>query len=387
MSRNRQIYQCDALLLNDGTDAPNATIPSGNMLQLHRVQDGNFGYTIAKEDVNQWGQLGRIDTVALTSPDVSADFTYFLHNLNNEVSLGFHVSNDFTESFTKNLLSSADTNPLKASVLSGRNYAILTSEEGLDANIQGFPEGNEASVISIGKAYLSDYSIEASVGSIPTASFSIKGSNQRSEVLTVPSGQVLEISSPFANEAGQAPTKMNVDVSATSVTMNPYVDNADPVLPSALRPGDILLDLQDPSVLTDFSDALPGSSAHVQSFSMNIPFSRTPLERLGNTFAFAEEIDFPIQITVNISAIVADLKSGSVFDELTNPTSNDLGITFKGKDGAAVMKYIIKDAQIESESLSQSIGSNKTVDLTFTAQVGGPNDVNAGVFVSGVALP
>ena len=51
------------------------------------------------------------------------------------------------------------------------------------------------------------------------------------------------------------------------------------------------------------------------------------------------------------------------------------------------MKYIIKDAQIESESLSQSIGSNKTVDLTFTAQVGGPNDVNAGVFVSGVTLP
>ena len=124
-----------------------------------------------------------------------------------------------------------------------------------------------------------------------------------------------------------------------------------------------------------------------QSFSVNIPFSRTPLERLGNTFAYAEEIDFPIQVTVNISAIVADLKSGSVYEELLNPTSKDLGVTFKRKDGTDIMKYLIKGAQIESESMSQSIGSQKTVDLTFTAQVGGPKDTNAGVFVSGAAIP
>ena len=47
------------------------------------------------------------------------------------------------------------------------------------------------------------------------------------------------------------------------------------------------------------------------------------------------------------------------------------------------MKYEIKGAQIQSESFSSSIGSNKSVDLTFATSIGGPNDLLNGVFVSG----
>ena len=45
--------------------------------------------------------------------------------------------------------------------------------------------------------------------------------------------------------------------------------------------------------------------------------------------------------------------------------------------------YTIKGAQLEGESFSSSIGDNKTVDLTFTAQVGGPEDTDNGIFISG----
>jgi hypothetical protein len=48
------------------------------------------------------------------------------------------------------------------------------------------------------------------------------------------------------------------------------------------------------------------------------------------------------------------------------------------------MIYVLKKAKLDSESFSSSIGSNKTVDLTFSTQIGGPNDTGNGVFVSGI---
>jgi hypothetical protein len=46
--------------------------------------------------------------------------------------------------------------------------------------------------------------------------------------------------------------------------------------------------------------------------------------------------------------------------------------------------YTMKGARLSSESFNSSLGSNKTVDLTFVTQVGGPNDINNGIFVSGI---
>ena len=42
-----------------------------------------------------------------------------------------------------------------------------------------------------------------------------------------------------------------------------------------------------------------------------------------------------------------------------------------------------KGARIDSESISSDIGSNKSVDLTFTTQIGGPEDTDHGVLISG----
>ena len=47
------------------------------------------------------------------------------------------------------------------------------------------------------------------------------------------------------------------------------------------------------------------------------------------------------------------------------------------------MQIELKGCTIDSESFSSSIGSNKSVDLTFSTQIGGTRDVNNGVFISG----
>jgi hypothetical protein len=53
------------------------------------------------------------------------------------------------------------------------------------------------------------------------------------------------------------------------------------------------------------------------------------------------------------------------------------------KDGSLAMAYIFKGAKLESENYTSTIGDNKTVDLTFTVQVGSSDDPSNGVYISG----
>jgi len=174
---------------------------------------------------------------------------------------------------------------------------------------------------------------------------------------------------------------------------------------SALRPGDITVNLKNAGLLarqvSGSSENVLEGSAHVQSISVNVPMSRTVLQRLGNTFGFSRELDVPITATLTVNALVADLKdpvsdskagvSTNMLDLLCGSHKKDLSITLRdpscidcNKDKQATgMHYSFRGAQLESESYSSSIGDNKSVDLTFTCQIGGPTDTEDGVFISG----
>lgn len=164
---------------------------------------------------------------------------------------------------------------------------------------------------------------------------------------------------------------------------------------SCLRPGDITLKmgtngraslmerLPSADPIADYNEG----SCHIQNFSIDLPIGRTPLQRLGTPYGYTRVIDFPVTITVNCSAILADLKEGNVADLLFEYENHDLEFTLREPHpygiGDVAMKYVIKGAQLESESFSSSIGDNKTVDLTWTAQVGGPEDKTRGIQIMG----
>lgn len=371
MSRNRVIYQSEALFVNDGTLIPTAVHTAGNIKQLHRVQSANYGFSVARQDVNQFGNLARIDAIILEPPTVNLDFTYYLHTGNNETALGFSVGTSLasTKSFISGLIDSTQT--LDKSTLSGRNFHIYTSPEGNDADgVAGLNfTGSEASTITVGNGYVTNYSVEASVGSLPTVSVSVEGLN-----INVVSGN-----------SGQLPA-LNVETS--DPTNNFFVlptPNSGLIGISALRPGDIEMELED-GVLADMPTTTDsgGTAAHIQSFSIEVPIGRTTLQRLGNTFGFAKVIDFPIEVTVNVSATVADLKNaGNLLTDIVNADTTKI-LTFKFKDAAKVNKlcYRIKGCKLVSESFSSSVGDNKSVDLVFTAQIGAPQDTTNGVFVA-----
>ena len=82
------------------------------------------------------------------------------------------------------------------------------------------------------------------------------------------------------------------------------------------------------------------------------------------------------------SAIVSELKDQNLFDALTSGTQN-LSITLKNSASANKIVYEIRGALLSSETYSENLGDNQTVDLTYSVQIGGANDTTAGLFMSG----
>ena len=151
---------------------------------------------------------------------------------------------------------------------------------------------------------------------------------------------------------------------------------------TALRPGDIVLTIPASDGMTKVTGA---DKAHIQSFSFTLPLSRTVLQRLGNTFGFARVVNVPINMDITINAIVSELQNYNLFDELTTSDKQTLEIQMKDSSSNPKMTYTIKGAILQSETYSENLGDNQTVDLTYTVQCGGANDTENGLFMSGSA--
>lgn len=383
MARNRVIYQSEALYVS-----PNATgyhfasggagvadlpvnarydgVNSGSLVeQLTRVQTANYSFTINRQDINEFGKLARIDSIVLEPPTVNLDFSYYLTNGRNEYLLDFPIDGQV----------SAASGHLQSRP--GQNFFIQTAREGSDA--QGLTAGDhqESDVIGVGNGFLSDYTVEASVGSIPTATVSIEGfniiSNTGTQNIEIPAVD-LSVGTPITGINFSLPP-------ATGGALDTSNDTTAESEVSALRPGDVQLTINSDSTL--LSDPL---TFHIQSFNLSLPLSRTPIDRLGSRFAFTRVVDFPITTTMSVNALMADLKTGNLASLLDDETEYTISATIQKSisDGNGdAMSFEMRGAKLESESFSSDIGSNKTVDLTFSAQIGGPEDQTKGVFISG----
>jgi hypothetical protein len=353
--------------------------------QLRRVQSANYSFTINRQDVNQFGQLARIDSVPIDPPTVNLDFSYYLTNGVNEKILGFNVDGQTSALPAEVLLggSSDSANP------DGHNFFILTVPQGQDA-VNNSSTATDHNVIALGNGFVTNYSIEAAVGSMPTASVSIEGLNLQSYIGSE------DLDTPAINTQFGTPIdglQFSIPDAISGVTDEPTSDTDEGI--SCLRPGDISMSLGHgraggfellPSK-EPWQDYEGSGSAHIQSFSIDVPISRTTLQRLGNSFGYSKVVDFPVNISVSVSAILSELKAGNVTDILFDKEEHDLIFTMREPDqygtGDIAMQFRVGAAQLEGESFSSSIGDNKTVDLTFTAQLGGPEDTARGIFISG----
>lgn len=363
MPRKRTIYQSEAIFAGP-TGVAGTTTNAGvaaNNRQLNRVQSANYNFEISREDVNQFGNLAAIDRIILEQPTVSLDVEYYANSGENEVTLGLAVGTDGNASI-----------PALASILQGastatgvdiKNYYILTTQEGYDANNIGGGwqnAGGNVRTLAIGNASLTSYEVSAAVGEIPTVSFSAEGLNMS-----------------FINGSGGNVPTINQENGNTIVGTFALPTPVSGMGYSALRPGDIQLSITGLGV--DLNDL------KVQSASISVDISRDPIEKLGSRFAFAREITFPLQVTMDVEAVIGEQSAGdyaSLSSLITNDPSFTASLTFN-RPGTTTraLKYTIKQAKLDSQEFSSAIGDNKSVSMSFSTQIGGPNDSAAGLFI------
>jgi hypothetical protein len=363
MARNRVIYQSEALMVSTDASASGAA----NHTQLERIQSANYNFSIARQDINQYGQLSRIDTMVLDAPTVNMDISYYLTDGFNERALGFNTTSN--SSFISGHMTST----------SGKNLYIVSAKEGLDANTLTL--GDSVSVIAVGNAYLSNYSVELAVGSIPMASVSFEAANicSTSSAVLGGSNYIYSVTHPAINATDGT-------IFTTSKTTLPALTTGASTV-TALRPGDITLNFgtYNSAGLTSGSpiSIMSGDGGiHIQSASISIPLSRTPLQRLGTKFPFARTVNFPVKSTLSVKAIVNETQARNLANILNDSNERDIIITLN-KEGTstAEMVFNFRGCTLDSESFSSSIGSNKTVDLTFSTQLGGIDETTKGVIV------
>ena len=360
MARNRVIYQTEALFVAQtgaGTTA----------YQLHRVQSANYSFEIARQDINQFGQLAAIDRIILEQPTVSLDFNYYPNTGYNEDKIGFDVGG---ASALSKLLSGAS--PGAATRRDVHNYFITTVGEGNDS-VGSAAATTLSGVVGIGNGFLSSYSVEGGVGDFVSASVNLEALN-----MEYSSSSTSSVENPAIDPTtgGKATTTETAMVNASAGT--------GAGIPMALRPGDVNV-----SVPASGSLGLASGDLKVQNFTVAFDMSRENIEKLGSKFAFAREIEFPAAATSDVSAIVGDytaaqdgLGLASIMNE--GDKEFDFVVECEGNDtgapGTSVgMKFTLKGAKLNSHSISSSVGDNKSVDLSFETQIGGPQDTDHGI--------
>jgi hypothetical protein len=342
--------------------------------QLHRINNFTFEVDIAgsRQDIREFGQLARIGSLINSDLTPTCSFDYYLTDGENEAHLGFEIKNS--------IVANAASVQAISGILSEdpkykeRNLFIATVGEGNDAfDSDSWSSPTDIDVVGFGNSFITDYTVDLAVGEIPSASVSFDCGNI--QFYTGTSTGLLNPSIKPSNGSAADAGQIGLPIPSSG---NSLVD--------VLRAGQIELNLASATKLGIGGVDL--ATLHPQSVSISVPLAREPLEELGAVLPYSRPLTFPIDVTLSVNAISANQTEGSIAALLTGcggQERRDIRVTLKDRcdNNTSRLVYILKDAVLDSQNFSQDLDGNETVDLQFSAQIGGANTQTAGIFISG----
>jgi hypothetical protein len=350
---------------------------SGNLItQLYRIQSVNSNWAVNRVNVNQFGEQAAIDRVILDPPMVNLSFNYLLANMYNESGLGFH---------TQGALSAISG--LLDKTQEDRNFFLRIAPQGQDAvgdtnsDINTFTYG-------FGNGFVNSYTTQAAVGGFPTVDVGVECMNMTFD--TGISGWIPAIVP--VNGARMTGFRYLLPTASGSPGTG-YLDI------SVLRPGDITMNFTERSA-EDEGELNAATSpyntvgvsiadAHIQSYNLSFNLAREQMRRLGSKFAFSREVTFPVDVNLSVDAIVTQITTGQIADFLTCDKAYDVSINIKrtacpGDPTPVIARYILRNAKLNGQNYTSSIGADQRVTLNWASQVGSARQTGLGVFFSGI---
>ena len=340
---NRVIYSSNTVFVSN---APAAASHTGlfDLKLIDRVQSAQSSFST---QVKRFKQIGFGDFLLdnfYAPPKISFDLTYFNSDTSNEAALGLNVNG---ESIFKNQATTGkDINIfLLSDVNASRDASSLT-------NFTGF------NVFGIGNALITNYSVSAGLGNMPTTQLSFEANNILFDTFT---GNNTVPALTYSGKKTYYPYNFTTGIFNKNNYTSDQVDR-----PIAIRPADIFIVMTQPQIA---GGVYTSASGKIQNFDIQIPFERKELLGFGNNFAFDRKLMYPVVGTVSFNAIFDNLNTGNYSDIFNSDNKNDIDIYLNDCENNNQILYSIKDARLVSEKFNFSIGPDVNFDGSFEFSV------------------
>jgi len=217
-------------------------------------------------------------------------------------------------------------------------------------NLSGFE------AVSIGNAYLNSYSVDYSIGQIPTVNVAFSASNIKYETLSGNSivSPAINLSQGNASGVGNLYLTGDPNYIQSGVDINlSRPDNIEAILEN-LRVG---------------GQALAGTH-FIQSLSMSLEIPRANLYGLGSDYVFNRKIEFPARGSISVSSLVSGFDVGEASGFLFDENGYDFEIKFKShKNRNFSGAFSIQDAKLENYKYSMPINGEMSFDAQFSFEL------------------
>ena len=319
------------------------------------VQSNSFSVNLPHQQLKQVGSQGLVGDALMVQPDIALEVVYMPEpNLLNEQITFFVQGNNPSQ--------------LAPSVLSGKleantNFYFLNdpepNEDALDdividgstLNLSGFE------CVAFGNCYLTNYSLNYAVGTLPVVSTSMICSNMKFEQITGSDLESVAINLDSGNNNQVGRQELNFDQGIKT--------------PSPLNPASAgsIASMQNLQV-----GGQPLGGVHcLQSVSLDMALNRTSNYGLGNNYAYNRKASLPAQGSVSVSSLVSgfDYGANSLTGFISGVINNESGYNFdfslSGTGGW--IGYSVENAKLNSYSYSTVVNDVMTFDADFTFEV------------------
>lgn len=360
ITRNRVIYAGTDVLISDSPSWESQTNFS-NLKLLKRIQSSSISISNPVSRSRQVGSSDYAFQKYTESPQIEVGLSYYLSDNSNEVLLGL-ISDSSSGIFSNFAEAGGDKNL----------YFVLTDDEAQDAD--SITDAVGLDIFAVGNAFLNNYSLSAQVGDLPSVSLSFDCVNMTFDNYSgfgTNGSQVPAINLPQGTKSTE-----KYLLSGYNFNTSNYLSNQSQRA-SALRPGDINLELQQPVMGgVRYSGEAP---ANITSMQISLPVSRKDLVGFGSNFPYDKRIIFPIVGTVGFEGSIDEPVTGDFSKIFDDENEYDLVFNLKNSDGSTGFRVEIDNARVESQSFSQSVGG----DMTFSSEFSFSVSATAGFKVSG----
>lgn len=325
---------------------------------MSAVQSVSVGFSQQRQKSKQIGSKGLAVNDLTRMPDVDLSISYYYTPaMLNENMLG--LINDQTGS-NKSDFFSGYTNE-------DQNFYIANHpDQGSDIiqdDVLSFElsNSNVSEVLSIGNAFLTNYSLGFSIGSLPVVSTSYRCSNINTQIASSAEYEIpaINLNSGNNNDVGE--------VTLADANISGYGDYTaiNRLNPPLCSPTDVNVTLQNLQI----GGAPISGDTHLQSFSFNIPINRVDLFGLGSDYPYGRKVQYPITSSVGVEFLVSGFATGEIASLITSESDYDFDIEIVDTGEDYTHTFSFSNLKLETSSYQMNVNEQMNYSLSFSYEV------------------